>query len=110
VVAVTTAVVVGAVAGGAGGFTGGAVKAAGACNTVGILDVDADADAAAVAAHWFCCRADTLRGACCAAFPDRMQATSSSLSLGKGELTWEFATLVRSLDLLGWLKRFIKSS
>jgi hypothetical protein len=110
VVAVTAAVVVGAVAGGAGGFAGGVVEAAGACDTVGILDVDADADAAAAATHWFCCHADTLHGACCAMFPDRMQATSSSLSSGKGELAKEFATLVRSLDLLGWLKRFIKSS
>jgi hypothetical protein len=110
VVAVTAAVVLDAVAGCAGGFAGGAVEALGACDAVGRLDVEADADAAAAAALWFCCRADTLCSACCAAFPDRTQATSSLLRFGRGELTREFATLVGSLDSLRWLKRFIKSS
>ena len=101
-----TAALVDAVAGGAGGFAGGAAEALGACNLVGRFEVEADADDAAAAACWFCSCADTLCRACCAVFPDRMQATSSSLRSGRGELTRESASLV----LLRWVKRFTRSS
>ena len=101
-----TAALVDAVAGGTGGFAGGAAEALGACDPVGRFEVEADADDAAAATHWFCSHTDTLRRACCAAFPDRMQATSSSLRSGRGDLARESASLVS----LRWVKRFTRSS